>query len=90
MSEHVETIDETTVGDLDGTRVPMGNMTRGQYTLPDGSKKDGVICSLALPDQIGVFVGLGSIVDVEGAWWEVVAINKPHGELGSVSLKRIA
>ena len=84
----IETIDETTVGDLGGVRVPMGNMTTGSYTLPDGREAHGTICSLALPDQIGVFVGLGSVVDVQGTRWEVIGIEKPPGQLGSVTLKR--
>jgi hypothetical protein len=83
-----ETIDETTVGDLGGVRVPMGNMTTGTYTLPDGSEGRGTICSLALPDQVGVFVGLGSVVDVQGTRWEVIGIEKPPGQLGSVTLRR--
>lgn len=84
----IETIDETTVGDLGGVRVPMGNMTTGTYTLPDGSEGRGTICSLALPGQVGVFVGLGSVVDVQGTRWEVVGIEKPPGQLGSVTLRR--
>ena len=85
----IETIEETTVGDLGGVRVPMGNMTTGTYTLPDGSEGRGTICSLALPDRIGVFVGLGSVVDVQGTRWEVVGIDKPPGQLGSVTLRRV-
>jgi len=85
----IEIIDETTVGDLGGVRVPMGNMTRGEYTLPDGTKAQGVICSLALPDQVGVFVGKGSVVDVQGTRWEVIDVDKPPGERGSVTLKRL-
>lgn len=82
-----ETIDETTVGDLDGVRVPMGNMTTGAYTLPDGTEKTGPICSLALPGG-PVFVGVGSVVTVGGARWEVTAVDKTPGELGSVTLTR--
>ncbi len=85
----IETIDETTVGDLDGVRVPMGNMTTGTYTLPDGTEATGTICSLALPDQVGVFVGMDSIVDVEGTKWKVIAISKPEGQLGSVTLQKL-
>lgn len=85
----IETIDETTVGDLGGVRVPMGNMTTGTYTLPDGSERRGTICSLALPGQVGVFVGLGSVVDVQGTRWEVIGIEKPPGQLGSVTLRRL-
>ena len=85
----IEIIDETTVGDLDGVRVPMGNMTTGSYTLPDGTEKRGLICSLALPNQAGVFVGKGSVIELEGARWEVIDIDKPERRLGSVSLKKL-
>lgn len=82
-----ETIDETTVGNLNGVPVPMGNMTQGSYKLPDGSTVYGWICSLALPDQVGVFVGVGSEVTVGGVTWEVVDIEKEKGKLGSVTLR---
>lgn len=85
----IETIDETTVGDLDGVRVPMGNVTHGSYTLPDGREAEGPICSLALPGQTGVFVGEGSVVEVEGTRWEVLSVEAPKGELGSVTLKKL-
>lgn len=83
----IETIDETTVGDLDGTRVPMGNVTNGTYTLPDGTKKTGPICSLALPGDTSEFVGKGSVVTVDGTKWEVVEVVNPAEGLGSVTLK---
>lgn len=75
--ERVE-IDETTVGLVGGVRIPMGNMTRGA---------DGWICSLALPNQTGVFVGVGSVVEIGGRPWEVVAIAKTPGQNGSVTLE---
>lgn len=84
----IETIEETTVGDLDGVRVPMGNMTRGAYKLPDGTEQTGLICALALKSG-PVFVGKGSIVEVEGTRWEVTAIEKEGSERGSVTLKRL-
>ena len=82
-----EALGETTVGGLDGGRVPMGNMTTGAYTLPDGTEKTGPICSLALPGG-PVFVGVGSVVTVAGNRWEVTAVDKTPGELGSVTLTR--
>lgn len=83
-----ETIEETTVGDLDGVRVPMGNMTRGTYTLPDGTEQTGLICALALKPAPR-FVGKGSVVEVEGARWEVTAIEKEGSGPGSVTLTRL-
>lgn len=85
----IETIDETTVGSLKGVPVPMGNMTRGRYTLPDGSTGEGWICSLALPDQVGVFVGVGSVVRVGDTDWEVIEVEKERGKLGSVTLRAV-
>ncbi len=84
-----ETIDETTVGDLDGTRVAMGSMLLSDtYKLPDGSEKKGITCNLALPGDEKVWVGLGSEVLVDGVRWEVVAIVKERGEAGSVTLAK--
>lgn len=86
----IETIDETTVGDLDGARVPMGNMSSGDYLLPDGSTASGLKCALVVdPAAPGVFVGMGSVVTVQGARWQVVAIEKTAGSLGSVTLQRL-
>lgn len=85
-----ETITETTVGDLGGESVPMGNMTRMDYTLPDGTTRHGLVCSLAIGGRVGVFVGLDSVVDVEGTRWQVTGIEKVPGQLGSVTLKRLA
>jgi len=84
-----ETITETTVGDLGGESVPMGNMTRMDYLLPDGTTRNGLVCSLAIGGRIGVFVGLDSIVDVEGTRWQVTGIEKVPNQLGSVTLKRL-
>jgi hypothetical protein len=85
----IEEIDETTVGDLDGTRVPMGNMTTGTYTMPDGSEKRGLMCSLVIGPGPGVFVGMGSEVTVDGTRWRVVGIEKDGDELGSVRLQKL-
>jgi hypothetical protein len=84
----IEEIEETTVGMLNGHRVPMGNMIREtDYTLTDGTKKRGMVCSLVIDGKTGIFVGLGSVVSVGEDKWEIVAIEKAMGELGSVQLK---
>ena len=85
-----ETIDENTVGDLDGARVPMASMGVGAYDLPDGSAARGLRGALALPDGSSVFVGLGSEVVVDGLRWRVVDIEKDAGEPGSVTLEAAA
>jgi hypothetical protein len=82
-----ETIEETTVGLLSGVRVGMGNMIRGAYTRGDGAPAEGPICALALPAG-PVFVGVGSLVEVGGARWAVIAVDKAPGALGSVTLER--
>lgn len=84
----IEEIDETTVGDLDGTRVPMGNVTNGAYKLADGTEETGPICSLVLPTG-QVWVGAGSEVTVDGARWLVVEVTDPPRGSGSVKLKRL-
>ncbi len=84
-----ENIEETTVGLLAGVRVPMGNMTRGSYVLPDGRAAVGLICALAIPGGAAVFVGEGSEVEVGGVRWRVVGIEKRSGELGSVTLEKL-
>jgi hypothetical protein len=81
-------IDETTVGMVGRERVPMGNMCRGTYTLADGSTADGWMCSLAIGGQVGVFVGVGSEVEIGGQRWAVVRIDKESGQLGSVTLEK--
>lgn len=86
----IEEIEETTVGDLDGHRVPMGNVTHGTYTLPDGTERTGPICSLVLPGRSpGVFVGKGSVVTVGDHRWTVLKVDSPASGLGSVRLQRL-
>lgn len=86
----IETIEENTVGDLGGHRVPMGNMTTGEYTLPDGSTATGPICSLPIEGRVGVFVGVGSVVDVGGTRWQITDVTLDHGDgVGSVSLQQL-
>lgn len=86
----IEEIEETTVGDLGGHRVPMGNVTRGRYTIPDGTEREGPICSLVLPGvSPGVFVGAGSVVEVGGHRWEVLEVESPASGPGNVRLKRL-
>lgn len=80
-----ETIEETTVGDLDGTRVPMGNMSQRSYTRGDGTTAEGWTCTLAL-ESGPLVVGVGSVVEVGGRKWEVTAVEKTAGENGSVTL----
>ncbi len=83
----VENIEETTAGELLGTRVAMGSMLFDcGYELPDGSEARGMACNLALPNDISIWVGMGSTFVVDGITWRVTAIEKERGELGSVTL----
>ncbi|TNE87907.1 MAG: hypothetical protein EP330_16575 [Deltaproteobacteria bacterium] len=82
-------IEETTVGDLDGARVAVGTVvTSGKYTLPDGTEAKGVAAVLALPDDSSVWVGAGSVIAVDGTTWTVLEVKKQPGENGEVLLKR--
>ncbi len=83
----IETIEETTVGDLNGVRVPMGNVIEDDYTLPDGTVARGLVCALAL-ESGPLWVGAGSVVEVGGATWRVVSVKRPPGERGEVTLER--
>ena len=84
-----ETIEETTVGWLGDTRVPMGNVMNGTYTLADGTEVRGPMCALALPGDTSEWVGKGSVVEVEGVRWRVVEVVAPPQGLGSVTLERV-
>ncbi len=84
-----EEIEETTVGMLAGHRVPMGSMIRSaEYTLADGTKKQGLVGSLIVDGQTGVFLGMGSTIKVGEHTWEVVGIEKAPGQLGSMTLQQ--
>lgn len=83
----IESIEETTVGELSGLRVGMASVTTGEYALADGSRKTGRMCALAINGAVGVFVGVGSVVTVNGARWEIIGLEKTPGELGEVRLR---
>ena len=85
----IESIDETTMGELGDARVGMASMTTMAYTLPDGTEQTGLVCALVLPDQEGIFVGMGSHFVADDHTWEVIGIEKSPGELGSVTLRRL-
>ena len=88
MDGVIEEIEETTVGLLNGHRVPMGNMIdEAEYTLPNGSVQTGPVCSLAIGGKVGIFVGVGSVVTVGDDLWEVIAVHTSDDDLGSVELK---
>lgn len=80
-------IEETTVAELDGVRVGMGNaVLSGEYELPDGSRGTGAACGLFWEDG-DVWVGKGSEFALAGTTWRVVGLTKERGVLGSVVLE---
>jgi len=86
----IERIEETTVAELSGVRVAMGNMTEGTYALSDGSMTSGPMCRLATEDDVTHDVGEGSLVSIGGQNWLVLQVHKPPvGELGFVELQSL-
>ncbi len=85
---------ETTVGQIGGVSVGVSNIFEDTYTLPDGTERDGLTARLSLfvagASEGGVDeehrVGEGNVVEIGGSRWEVVAIEKPEGELGAITL----
>ena len=81
-----ETIEETAVGDLDGTPVPMASMVHdGEYALADGTRTRGV-CGVLVVGE-GVWAGEGSAVVVSGRTWTVVEARKDRGQMGWMTLE---
>lgn len=88
----MEIIEETTVGFLGECRVAMASMVfDGEYTLPDGSLAQGLICVLVPvePEGENIWVGKGSIATIHGTKWEVVNISKERDENGSIILRQL-
>ena len=61
----IETIEETTMGNLGDVPTGMASMGMGSYTLPDGSEVKGMSCVLAPTDQENVIIGMGSVAEVQ-------------------------
>jgi hypothetical protein len=82
---------ETTVGQIGGVSVGVSNIFEDTYTFPDGSEREGLTAGLTLFTaaegvQQEYRVGEGNVVEIGGSRWEVVAIEKPEGELGAITL----
>lgn len=86
QGDGMESIEETTVGELGGRRVGMANVFEDTYTLPDGTTKTGLTCLLSVFDIAKYRVGEGSEITVDGVVWRVVKITKVSGENGEVTL----
>lgn len=88
----MEEIKETTVGDLNGEQVGVGNIWEDSYTLTDGTSRTGLTAQLfILSNDEDVIVGKGSVFTVGETDWLVVAVEKPDdNKLGKVILKPLA
>lgn len=86
----VEIIQETTVGTLGGVDVGVANMWEREYTDGAGRTRTGLTARLDV-DVDGttqrLFVGEGSVVEIGGHKWEIVALVKPANGNGQVSLR---
>lgn len=83
------TLEETALGHLGDVPCGMGNMSVTTYELPDGSTREGQTATLFPGDDGFVVVGLGSVLEVGDARWEVIAIAKERGEPGTVTLREV-
>lgn len=89
-SGDVVTIVETAVGWLGDRRVGAGNIWAAEYDLPDGTIAKGMTAQLfVLGEGTGTIVGQGSVLEIDGARWEVTAVDKPEERRhGRVTLRR--
>lgn len=88
-SVHVYT--ETVVIWMGNQRVALVNVRQGTYTLPDGTQQEGPTVQLRfLSDNHSVRVGPGSIVEVEGASWKIVAVDIPWFGNGRITLEQLS
>jgi hypothetical protein len=89
-SGDVVTIAETAVGLLGDRRVGAGNIWAADYELPDGTIANGMTAQLfVLGEDAGKIVGQGSVLEIDGARWEVTAVEKPEERRhGRVTLRR--
>lgn len=89
----VEQIQETTVGTLSGVDVGVANMWERDYVDGAGAARKGLTARLDY--EVGaetrrVVVGEGSVIELGGTRWQVVALTKPSGQNGTVSLRPLS
>jgi len=90
MKLDVEFIRETTVGDLGGVQVGMGSISFGKYKFPNGQPSYGPTCVLSPEDaKKPVCVGKGSVVAIGENKWQVVSVEDPLDDLGTVTLQKL-
>ncbi len=74
------TVQETTVGDLDGVSCGAANLWDGEVSLTTWSD--------TVP-ELTRRVAVGACVEAGAGLWLVVALRDPPGRLGSVTLRRV-
>ena len=82
----IREIEETTVANLDGQRVPVSNVWDRDYTLPDGTGTHGMTAQIYVNEQ-PVIVGAGCVFTAGPSTWEVVEVVK-RGDIGFVRVKK--
>ena len=86
-------IEETTVGSIGSWRVTAGNLLVDTYRDGQGAERHGPTIELGLYDANDQThgeptVGVGSVVEIDGADWTVVDVRAaPGGDNGWVELE---
>lgn len=86
LPEAAVIIHENAQTTLSGVTVGVGNVWEREYTPAGGAPTRGTTAMLFLGDS-RVIVGAGSFVELEGSTWRVLAVDKPEGGKGSVTLE---
>ncbi|MFT7622603.1 MAG: hypothetical protein ACI9WU_001776 [Myxococcota bacterium] len=91
MSERI-TIRETTVAEVSGIRVGLGNVWDEDYDNAAGETVRGVRGTLAVmgedPDNdFDQRVAVGDTIRIQGQTWAIVAAVEPESDLGHVTLE---
>ena len=83
-------IGESAQGSLGGINVGVGNIWERDYELPDGSERTGLTARLVFGQNEGkAFVGKGSVVRIGTGQYEILSVDKPENNLGSVRFSRV-
>ncbi|MDP2305948.1 MAG: hypothetical protein Q8P18_07960 [Pseudomonadota bacterium] len=86
----MEVIQETTVGTLSGVDIGVANMWERDYIDGTGAARKGLTARMDYevgPETRRIVVGEGSVIQMGGERWEVVALKKTPGQNGSITLR---
>lgn len=86
LPEDAVIIHENAQTTLSGATVGVGNVWEREYTPAGGAPVRGTTAMLFLGDT-RIVVGAGSFVELGGSTWRVLAVDKPDGGKGSVTLE---